>query len=73
MIFTLVTWSTLAPDAVTHSVFGSLTGFIFLSLRSPVLSAPPLLLHPHYRLLSSIIVWVNFVAPDCMLCFVEVF
>jgi hypothetical protein len=55
-IVTLGTWLALASDAVTHSVFESLTGFIFLPLRPPVLSAPPLLLRPHRRLLNGIIV-----------------
>jgi hypothetical protein len=49
------------------------TGFIFLPLRSSVLSAPPVLLHPCRHLLSGIIVWVIFVAPSYLICFVEVF
>jgi hypothetical protein len=72
-IIALVTWLALAPDAVTHSVFGSLARFIFLPLRPAALSAPPLLLCQRRRLLSGIIVWATFVAPDCLLCFVEVF
>jgi hypothetical protein len=44
------------PVVVIHSVYGSLTGFIFLLLRPPVLSAPPVLLHPRRHLLSGIIV-----------------
>jgi hypothetical protein len=48
------------PVVVIHSVFGSLTGFIFLSLRPPVLSAPHVLLHSRRHLLSDIIVWVIF-------------
>jgi hypothetical protein len=35
------------PVVMIHSVFGCLTGFIFLPLRPPVLSALPVLLHPH--------------------------
>jgi hypothetical protein len=60
------------PVVVIH-VFESLAGFVFLSLRSPVLSVLPVLLRPHRRLLSGIIVWVIFLTPDYLLCFVEVF
>jgi hypothetical protein len=55
-IVALVTWLALAPTGVIHSVFGSLTGFVFLSLRPPVLSALPMLLRPRCHLLSGIIV-----------------
>jgi hypothetical protein len=72
-IVALVTWLALAPVIVIHSVFESLTGFIFLSLCPPVLSAPPMLLRPHHHLLSGIIVWVIFLTLDYLLCFVEVF
>jgi hypothetical protein len=72
-IVALVTWLALAPIVVIHSVFGSLTIFVFLPLHPPILSALPMLLHPHHRLLSGIIVWVIFVAPGCLHCFVEVF
>jgi hypothetical protein len=72
-IVALVTWLALAPVVVIHIVFGSLTGFVFLSLRPPVLSAPPVLLRPRRRLLSGIIVWVIFLSPDYLLYFVEVF
>jgi hypothetical protein len=58
---------------VIHSVCGSLTGFIFLPLRPPVQSAPPVLLHPHHHLLSGIIVWDIFLGPGYLLYFVEVF
>jgi hypothetical protein len=61
------------PVVVIHNVFGSLTGFIFLSLRPPFLSAPLVLFRPHRHLLSGIIVWVIFLTPDYLLCFVEVF
>jgi hypothetical protein len=61
------------PNVVTHSVFGSLTGFIFLLLRSPVLLVLLSLLRPCYRFISGIIVWVIFVDLDYLLCFVEVF
>jgi hypothetical protein len=44
------------PVVMIHSVFGSLTDFIFLPLRPPVLSAPPVLLHPRRHLLSDIII-----------------
>jgi hypothetical protein len=71
-IITLVTWLALAP-VVIHNVFGSLINFIFLPLHPPVLSALPMLLRPRHRLISGIIVWVIFVAPDYQHCFVEVF
>jgi hypothetical protein len=58
-IVTLVTWLALAPVGVIHNIFGSLTGFVFLPLRPPVLSAPPMLLCPHRHLLSGIIVWAT--------------
>jgi hypothetical protein len=61
------------PSVVTHSVFGSLTGFIFLLLRPPVLPVLLSLLGPCYRFISGIIVWVIFVDLDYLLCFVEVF
>ncbi len=61
------------PVVVIHSVFGSLTGFVFLLLCPPVLLAPPMLLHPCRHLLSGIIVWATFVAPDCLHYFVDVF
>jgi hypothetical protein len=60
----------IGPGAMTHIIFGSLTGFIFLSLHPLVL---PSLLHPHRRFLSGITVWVIFVVLNYMLCFVEVF
>jgi hypothetical protein len=63
----------LAPVVVIHSVFGSFTGFIFLPLRPPVLSAPLVLLRPRRCLLSGIIVWVVFLIPDHLLYFVKVF
>jgi hypothetical protein len=72
-IVALMTWLALAPVDVIHNVFGSLTDFVFLLLRPPVLSAPPMLLRPCHHLLSGIIVWATFVAPDCLHCFVEVF
>jgi hypothetical protein len=72
-IIALVTWLALAPVVVIHSVFRSLTGFIFLPLRPPVLSAPPVLLRPHRRLFNGIIVWVILLAPDYLLCFIVVF
>jgi hypothetical protein len=46
---------------------------VFLLLRSLVLLAPPVMLRPHRRLLSGIIVWVIFLSPDYLLCFFEVF
>jgi hypothetical protein len=72
-IVALVTWLALTPIVVIHNIFGSLTGFIFLLLRPPVLSALPVLLRPRRHLLSGIIVWVIFLASDYLLCFVEVF
>jgi hypothetical protein len=56
-----------------HNICVSLTDFIFLPLRLPVLSAPPVLLHPRCYLLSGIIVWDIFLTPGYLLCFVEVF
>jgi hypothetical protein len=49
------------------------TGFIFLLLRSPILLALPLLLHPRRCSLSDTIIWVTLVAPDCLHFFIEVF
>jgi hypothetical protein len=72
-IIALVTWLALASVIVIHSIFGSLIGFIFLPLRPPVLSAPPVLLHPRHHLLCGIIVWVIFLTTDYLLCFVEIF
>jgi hypothetical protein len=72
-IVTLVTWLALAPVGVIHKVFESLTDFVFLLLCPLVLSAPHMLLRTHHRLLSGIIIWVTFVARDCLLCFIEVF
>jgi hypothetical protein len=73
-INTLVIWLALPPPIIMiHNIFGSLTGFIFLPLRPPVLSALPSLLHPSRRLLSGIIVWATLVAVVCQHCFVEVF
>jgi hypothetical protein len=61
------------PIVVIHSVFGSLTGFIFFPLCPPALSALSVLLRPRRHLLSGIIVWVIFLTPDYLLCFIEVF
>jgi hypothetical protein len=61
------------PVIVIHRVFGSLTDFIFLPLRLPVLSALPVLLRPRRHLLNGIIVWVIFLTPGYLLCFIEVF
>jgi hypothetical protein len=72
-IVTLVTWLALTPIIVIHNIFESLTGFIFLPLHPSVLSAPPMLLHPRHHLLSGIIIWVIFLAPSYLLCFIEVF
>jgi hypothetical protein len=72
-IVALVTWLALAPVVVIHSVFESLTGFIFLPLCPTVLSAPPMLLRPYRHLLSGIIVWAIFLTLDYLLCFIEVF
>jgi hypothetical protein len=72
-IVALVTWLALAPIGVIHNVFGSLTDFVFLPLCPPVLSAPPMLLHPCLHLISGIITWATFVALGYLLCFVEVF
>jgi hypothetical protein len=68
-----VIWLVLALDAVTHIVFGSLTDFVFLPLRPPVLPVLLSLLRPCRRFISGIIVWVIFVDLDYLLCFVEVF
>jgi hypothetical protein len=72
-IVALVTWLALAPVVMIHNVFGSLTGFVFLPLCPPVLSALLMLHHPHHHLLSGIIVWTTFVAPASRLYFVKVF
>jgi hypothetical protein len=72
-IIALIIWLALTPVVVIHNVFGSLTNFIFLPLRPPILLAPPVLLHPRHHFLSGIIVWVIFLTPDYLLCFVEVF
>jgi hypothetical protein len=61
------------PDAVAHSVFGSLTGSVFLPLRLPVLPVLLSLLRPHRRFISDIIVCVIFVDFDYLLCFIKVF
>jgi hypothetical protein len=63
----------LTPGAVTHNIFGSLTGFIFLPLHLPVLHVLLLLLHPCRHFLNGIIVLVIFVVLDYSQCFVEVF
>jgi hypothetical protein len=68
-----VIWLVLAPGAVTPSVFGSLTDFVFLSLRLPVLPILLSLPRPRRRFISDIIVWVIFVDLDHLLCFVKVF
>ena len=70
-------WLVFTLATVTHNVFESLTGFIFLPLPMLVLSPPPpppLLLHPLLRLLlSGIIVWDIFVGRVYLLYFVVVF
>jgi hypothetical protein len=72
-IVELVTWLALAPVGVIHNIFESLTGFVFLPLHPPALSAPAMLLHPHHHFFSGIIIWATFVAPNYLLCFIEVF
>jgi hypothetical protein len=72
-IVTLVTWLALAPVVVIHSIFESLTGFIFLPLRPLVLLALPMLLYLRRRLLSDIIIWVIFMAPNYLHYFIDVF
>jgi hypothetical protein len=52
-IIALIIWLALTPVVVIHSVFGSLTNFIFLPLCSPILLALSVLLHPRHRLASS--------------------
>jgi hypothetical protein len=79
LIFTIfriiarVIWLVLAPGVVTHSVFESLTGFVFLSLRLPVLLVLLSLLRSCCHFISGIIIWVIFMDLDYLLCFVEVF
>jgi hypothetical protein len=68
-----VIWLVLAPGTMTHNVFGSLTGFVFLPLHPPVLPVLSSLLRPHHRFLSGIIVWIIFVVLDYLHCFIEVF
>jgi hypothetical protein len=58
---------------VTHNIFESLSDFIFLLLHSLVMLALPSLLHLCHHFLSGIIIWDNFVAFDCLHCFVKVF
>jgi hypothetical protein len=72
-IVTLVTWLALAPVVVIHSIFESLTGFIFLPLRPLVLLALPMLLYLRRRLLSDIIIWVIFMPPNYLHYFIDVF
>jgi hypothetical protein len=72
-IIAWVIWLVLAPGAMTHSVFESLTGFVFLPLRPPVLPVLLSLLRPRRCFISGIIFWVIFVDLDYLLCFVEVF
>jgi hypothetical protein len=54
------TWLVLALVVMTHNVSESLTDFVFLLLRPPVLSALSSLLHPRHHFLSDIIVWATF-------------
>jgi hypothetical protein len=61
------------PSVVTQSVFGSLTGFVFLLLRLPVLPVLLPLPCPRRHFISGIIVSVIFVDLDYLLCFVKVF
>jgi hypothetical protein len=61
-------WLALALVVVTHCVFVSLPGFVFLPQHSSVLSALPSLLHLRRNFLSDIIVWATFVALDCLHC-----
>jgi hypothetical protein len=61
------------PGAVAHNIFESLTGFVFLPLRLPVLTVLLSLLRPCCRFISGIIVWVIFMDLDYVLFFVEVF
>jgi hypothetical protein len=61
------------PVVVINNIFGSLTDFIFLLLRPPVLSAPPVLLCPRHHLFSGIIVWVIFLDPGYLFFFIEIF
>jgi hypothetical protein len=72
-IIALVTWLALTPIVMIHNICGSLTVFIFLPLRPPVLSTLPALLRPRHHLLSGIIVWDIFLAPSYLLCFIKVF
>jgi hypothetical protein len=55
-IIARVIWLVLAPDIVTHNVFESLTGFVFLPLCPPVLPVLLSLLRPRLRFISGIIV-----------------
>jgi hypothetical protein len=72
-IVTQVTWLVLAPGVVTHIVFESLTGFVFLLLRLPVLLVLLSLLRPCRCFLSGIIVCIIFMVFNYLHCFVEVF
>jgi disulfide bond formation protein DsbB len=55
-IVALVTWLALASVIVIHNIFESLTDFVFLPLRPPVLSALLVLRHLRHHLFSGIIV-----------------
>jgi hypothetical protein len=55
-IIAWVIWLVLAPNAMTHSVFGSLTGFVFLPLRPSLLPILLSLLRPRRSFLSGNIV-----------------
>ena len=61
------------PVDVILSVFGSLTGFVFLSLLLSVLLILLHLRHPHHLLLIGIIIWDISVARVCLRLFVVVF
>jgi hypothetical protein len=55
-IIALVIWLALVPIVVIHSVFESLTGFVFLPLHPSVLSALLMLRRPRHHLLSGMVV-----------------
>jgi hypothetical protein len=67
-IIARVSWLVLALITVTHNVFGSLTGFVFLLLRLLVLPVLLSLLRPCRRFFSGIIVVLDY--PHCL---IEVF
>ena len=68
-----VSWLVLALVDMTLSIFGRLTGFVFLPLLLPVLLVLLCPRHPHRLLLSGTIVWDISVARVYLRSFIVVF